>query len=64
MNNLDRIIEELQLYKRPREALYAECVNRRLNESVSVYYKELTNSIDYLSRKDSKRVMKRINKDI
>lgn len=57
------IEKDLKEHNKDRNTMMSLCVEERLNKSLSTYYKELSNSINYLEYKDSLRVMKKINKE-
>lgn len=60
-NILYNMLSDLSHYHRDKATLIQSYVNARLNESLKVYYKELSQSIDYLSDKNNIRVMKKLN---
>ena len=57
------IKEDLQKYKRNREELHRIYIEKRLNESLTAYYKELIDSINFLEYKDSLRLLRNLNKE-
>ena len=61
--NLDNILIELENHKNKSNIYYY--VQKRLDESLSQYYKELNQSINYLSDNDRDmiKLAKRINKE-
>ena len=61
--NLDNILIELESHKNKSSIYYY--VQKRLDESLSQYYKELNQSINYLSDNDRDmiKLAKRINKE-
>ena len=61
--NLDNILIELESHKNKSNIYYY--VQKRLDESLSQYYKELNQSINYLSDNDRDmiKLAKRINKE-
>lgn len=61
-NKLYNIIEDLNKYKRNKEDLLPEYINKRLNKSLAVYYKQLMNSFDFLKYKNSETVIKNMNR--
>lgn len=56
------MLEELQEFKRSKDDLLPMYVEERLNKSFSVYDKELQQSIQFLTRKHEKSIIKRIRK--
>lgn len=60
--NLDSITEELSKRHRNPTQLMVYFINKRLNDSLKSYYKELSESAKYLSdRKDDVNIIKRLN---
>ena len=61
--NLDNILIELENHKNKSNIYYY--VQKRLDESLSQYYKELNQSMNYLSDndRDIMKLAKRINKE-
>ena len=61
--NLDNILIELESHKNKSNIYYY--VQKRLDESLSQYYKELNQSINYFSENDRDmiKLAKRINKE-
>ena len=58
----DNLIQELQMYKRPKNQLEQYYIQSRLNKSLEVYLDDIQKSIDLMSTKDGMKVIKRINK--
>jgi N-formylglutamate amidohydrolase len=56
------MLHELQEYKRDRESLMSKYVAERLNKSFQTYDKELQQSIQFLTQKHEKSIIKRIKK--
>ena len=56
------MLEELQNYKRDKNTLMTQYVTERLDKSFNQYDKELQQSIQFLTRKHEKSLIKRINK--
>lgn len=61
--NLLEIIGDLQNYKRDKKTLLSSYINIRLNDSLKMYYKEMTNSFNYLKYRNEVTVSKSINKE-
>ena len=62
-SELDSLLEELKQYKRDKNHLMEFYIEERLNKSLEVYYKELTDSIQYLARRDELNVLKKMGKE-
>lgn len=58
----DNLIQELQMYKRPKNQLEQYYIQSRLNKSLEVYLDDIQKSIDLMSTKDGIKVIKRIHK--
>lgn len=59
---LKSIIYDLDKIKsRPKKSL-ADYINERLNSSLSVYYDELTKSVEHLAHKENLRMLRKMNK--
>lgn len=61
MNNLELIIKELDNYKRNKEQLMYKYINDRLTKSLNSYYKELSDSVNFLNSKEELNIIKKIN---
>ena len=61
-NKLYNILDDLSKYKHNKDDLFPMYVNERLNKSLQTYYKEITNSFNYLKYKDSNTILKRLNR--
>ena len=61
-NKLYNILDDLSKHKRNKEELLPLYINERLNKSLQTYYKEITNSFNYLKYKDSKDVLNKLNR--
>lgn len=59
---LFRIRDELSNYHRNKADLLEYYISSRLNQSLSVYYQELAATMRFLEKKDSLRVMRKLNK--
>lgn len=62
MNVLDKILDELQLYKHDKTILLKFYINKRLNKSLQVYYEELSYYINSLKNEDILKLMNKLNK--
>lgn len=56
------MLQELQEYKRDKSVLMPKYVEERLNKSFQTYDKELQQSIQFLTRKHEKSIIKRMKK--
>lgn len=61
VSELFGIISELDEYKRDKNRLLEMYINDRLNQSLLVYYSELSASFDYLKHKNELKVLKSVN---
>ena len=52
------MLNDMSKYHRDKDDLLAYYINKRLNKSLQVYYKELSKSIEYLSSKSELKVLK------
>ena len=59
---ISHMINDLQSYKRNKEDLLLHYVNERLDTSLTNYYKELDNSLEYLSRRNELKLLKKLNR--
>lgn len=59
---LANIITELKNHKRHRSDVMADCIDKRLNNALKVYYDELSHSISFLEAKKEERILKSVNK--
>lgn len=57
------MLEDLSKYHRDKKVLLTYYINQRLNKSLETYYKDLSNSFEYLTNKNDFKVLKNINKD-
>ena len=58
---LKKIIEELAQYNHTRNFLREYYVEQRLNKNLSVYYKKLSDSVQFLYQQQPKRVLRGLN---
>lgn len=56
------ILEDLSHCNRSKAEIMQECVQERLTQSFSVYSHDLENSINFLTRRHEKSLLKRLNK--
>ena len=49
INNIKEMLKDLNDHKRPRQELLSNFISYRLNKSIQVYYKQLSDSVDYLA---------------
>lgn len=62
MTKLEKILEELQNYKRNKEDLDKYYIEKRLNDSLKNYNDKLIQNIDFLKRKRDLTILKRLNR--
>ena len=62
INLLKSMLNELSEYKRDKQTLMSQYVSDRLDKSFSQYDKELQHSIEYLTNKHEKSLIKRMKK--
>lgn len=58
----NNLLNTLSMYKRNKEDLMTMYVSERLTKSFNTYDKELQQSIEFLTRKNEKSLLKRIKK--
>lgn len=56
------MLSTLQHYKHDKTWLMQKYVQERLDQNLIQYYKKLQQSVDFLERKDSKKVIKKLNR--
>lgn len=61
IDTLNNILNELSEHKNKRDL--SDFVNERLNKSLDTYYKELTNAVKFLTKKENIRMLRKINKE-
>ena len=60
---LNKMLDDLHKCKgNTKEDIMMRCVSERLRNSEMVYEKELGNSLNYLSRKNELRMIRKLNK--
>lgn len=57
---LNHILEELQEHKRNKKDLLELCIQERLNNSLTVYEKQLSSSLKYYTKADEIRILKKL----
>ena len=57
-----KLVTELSTHHREREQVLMDAVKCRLEVSFSTYEKELTNSVNYLTRRKEINVLKKMSK--
>lgn len=62
IDNLNSIIEELNMYKHDRNELLLFYVNKRLNQSLQVYYHQLCQSMQSLMSIEEMKLIKSLNR--
>lgn len=59
--NLERILHDLSKHHREKGTMMVDAINERLAKAVETYYKQLTNSLEYLAKQNnSVRILKNI----
>lgn len=56
------MIDYLQNYKHDKTQLMQKYIQNRLDQNLIQYYRKLQQSVDFLSRKDSRKVIKKLNR--
>ena len=56
------MIDCLQNYKHDRTWLMQNYIQNRLDQNLIQYYRKLQQSVEFLSRKDSKKVITKLNR--
>lgn len=54
-------MHDINKHKKSSQELYIDCVKNRLNTTLLNYCEELENSVNYLSKRNTKNLVKRIN---
>lgn len=62
IDSLTDVITQLNHHKRSRADVMTECIDKRLNNALKVYYDELSHSASFLGAKNEERVLKSVNK--
>ncbi len=62
---LKDMLKDINKHKRPKENLLEYFVSMRLDKSIQIYYKQLLESVDYLSNREAsqERILNGINKE-
>lgn len=63
IEKLNSVLQDLQKHKRDKNTVFAECVQKRLEDSVEVYYKEIRQSLSRVYKKDELRLLKKLTKE-
>lgn len=61
-SRLYNILKDLNQHKRDRSTLMQESVEKRLNDALTNYNKDIAQSYNYLYRRDSLSVMRKLNR--
>ena len=56
------MLNGLQKYKHSKTELIQFYIQKRLDLNLQQYYRKLQQSVDFLTRKDSKKVLKKLNR--
>lgn len=62
IETLQRMLNELSCRHRDKDTIIEECVKTRLDKCLSIYYKELDNSLSIINSCDTMNVIKKVNK--
>lgn len=57
---LDTILNDIQLHKRDKTLLMQMYIEDRLNKSLITYYKEISESVEFLNSKDPIKMSRRL----
>lgn len=63
MASLDKILDDLSMYKRDKSILLKYYIEKRLQDSLRTYYKELNNSVNYLEARHETKMSKEVQRD-
>lgn len=61
---LCNIITELSKRHRNRNDVFYDCVEKRLQKSLNTYEKEITETYNFLTRRNEYRMMRKINRGV
>lgn len=61
-NILETMLSDMSKYHRDKNEILVSAITERLNNSLKVYYKELSDSLDYLRKKDELKMLKKMNR--
>lgn len=62
-HNCLRMLQDIQNYKNNPQELMLQYMKKRLDKSLDTYYIEMSESLEYLSRrKDPTKIIRKINK--
>ena len=56
------ILNDMSNYHRDKNKLLSFYVSNRLNKSLQTYYKELSNCVSFLEKKNSEKIAKKLNR--
>ena len=62
VDTLNGMLAQMRYHHRDREEVMRESVEMRLNKSLQTYFHDLTQTADYLSRRDEERVLRTMNR--
>ena len=63
IEKLNSVLNDLNEHKRNRDEVFAMCVQKRLENSVEVYYKEIRQSLNRMYKKDEVRLLKKLTRE-
>lgn len=61
---IEKMLRDIKLRNRPKEQLLQFYIQKRLNRTVSIYYKELMSSCQSLEQHNEMSVLKKLTKDL
>lgn len=61
-DTLAEILKDLNNHKRDKAMLLEMYINDRLNKSLETYYKELSDSLQYLATKSDIKILKKLSR--
>ena len=61
---IEKMLRDVKARSRPKEQLLQYYIQKRLNRTVSVYYKELMSSCQSLGQHNEVSVLKRLTKEL
>lgn len=60
---VEKMLHDIKLRNRPKEQLLQYYIQKRLNKTVSIYYKELLSSCQSLEQHNEVSVLKKLTKE-
>lgn len=59
---LKLMIDDINHYKRDRSVILRDAINKRLNESLAIYYKSVQDAEEVLENRSNLNVIRKLNK--